>query len=36
MDDLKSFIREVPDFPKPGILYYDIIDAAPRTRWHCG
>jgi adenine phosphoribosyltransferase len=24
MDDLKSFIREVPDFPKPGILYYDI------------
>lgn len=24
MDDLKSYIREVPDFPKPGILYYDI------------
>ncbi len=24
MDDLKSFIREVPDFPKPGILFYDI------------
>lgn len=24
MDDLKTFIREVPDFPKPGILYYDI------------
>ncbi|QDH14918.1 adenine phosphoribosyltransferase [Oecophyllibacter saccharovorans] len=22
--DLKAFIREVPDFPKPGILFYDI------------
>ena len=22
--DLKSFIRTVPDFPKPGILFYDI------------
>ena len=24
MDDLKSLIREIPDFPKPGILFYDI------------
>ena len=24
MDDLKKYIREVPDFPKPGILFYDI------------
>ncbi len=24
MDDLKAYIREVPDFPKQGILYYDI------------
>ena len=24
MIDLKSLIREVPDFPKPGILFYDI------------
>jgi adenine phosphoribosyltransferase len=24
MDDLKSYIREIPDFPKPGILFYDI------------
>ena len=24
MDHLKSKIREVPDFPKPGILFYDI------------
>ena len=24
MDDLKAFIREVPDYPKPGILFYDI------------
>jgi adenine phosphoribosyltransferase len=24
MDDLKKFIREIPDFPKPGILFYDI------------
>jgi adenine phosphoribosyltransferase len=24
MEDLKAFIREVPDFPKPGINFYDI------------
>ena len=24
MDDLKQHIREIPDFPKPGILFYDI------------
>jgi adenine phosphoribosyltransferase len=24
MIELKSLIREVPDFPKPGILFYDI------------
>src|SRR6266853_2090284 len=24
MHDLKTLIREVPDFPKPGILFYDI------------
>jgi adenine phosphoribosyltransferase len=24
MEELKRYIREVPDFPKEGILYYDI------------
>lgn len=24
MENLKRMIREVPDFPKPGILFYDI------------
>ncbi len=24
MDDLKKLIREVPDYPKPGILFYDV------------
>ncbi len=24
MEDLKKLIREVPNFPKPGILFYDI------------
>jgi adenine phosphoribosyltransferase len=24
MEDLKALIREVPDFPKPGINFYDI------------
>jgi len=24
MDDLKKKIRHVPDFPKPGILFYDV------------
>jgi adenine phosphoribosyltransferase len=23
-DDLKKLIREIPDYPKPGILFYDI------------
>ena len=24
MDELKNLIREVPDYPKPGILFYDL------------
>jgi adenine phosphoribosyltransferase len=24
VDDLKKLIREVPDYPKPGILFYDL------------
>ena len=24
MDNLKKLIREVPDYPKPGILFYDL------------
>jgi len=24
MDGLKSLIREIPDYPKPGILFYDL------------
>ena len=24
MDELKKLIREVPDYPKPGVLFYDI------------
>ena len=24
VEDLRALIREVPDFPKPGILFYDI------------
>ncbi|MBL8239183.1 MAG: adenine phosphoribosyltransferase [Bryobacterales bacterium] len=24
MDQIKSLIREIPDWPKPGILFYDI------------
>jgi adenine phosphoribosyltransferase len=24
MDQLKALIREIPDFPKPGILFYDV------------
>lgn len=24
MDDLKNYVRSVPDFPKPGINFYDI------------
>jgi adenine phosphoribosyltransferase len=24
MDDLRKLIREIPDYPKPGILFYDL------------
>ncbi|HLV95250.1 MAG TPA: adenine phosphoribosyltransferase [Candidatus Acidoferrales bacterium] len=24
MDNLKALIREIPDYPKPGILFYDL------------
>ena len=27
MESLRALIREVPDFPKPGILFYDITTA---------
>ena len=35
MMDLKQHIRAIPDFPKPGILFYDIstLLAHPRA-WH--
>ena len=42
MEQLKSKIRHVPDFPKPGILFYDITTllrdpvgfAMRSTAWH--
>jgi len=35
--ELKDFIRDVPDFPKPGILFRDIspLLAAPHALRHC-
>lgn len=30
-DDLKHYIREVADFPKPGILFYDITTLLKQT-----
>jgi adenine phosphoribosyltransferase len=33
MNDLKSLIRDVPDFPRPGIIFRDI---APLLRSHFG
>ena len=36
MTDLKRLIREVPDFPKPGILFYDITTLLKdKHGWHC-
>jgi adenine/guanine phosphoribosyltransferase-like PRPP-binding protein len=28
--DLKSYIRDVPDFPQPGVLFHDVT---PARRW---
>jgi adenine phosphoribosyltransferase len=36
MTDLKSLIREVSDFPKPGILFYDITTLLKdKNGWRC-
>lgn len=33
--DLKNHIRSIPDFPKPGILFYDISTLLANARaWH--
>ena len=33
--DLKDHIRSIPDFPKPGILFYDISTLMAHARaWH--
>ncbi len=33
--DIKDYIRQVPDFPKPGILFYDISTLlAHPAAWH--
>jgi adenine phosphoribosyltransferase len=32
MDQLKALIREVPDFPKPGINFYDITTLLKESR----
>ncbi|HSA79244.1 MAG TPA: adenine phosphoribosyltransferase, partial [Geminicoccaceae bacterium] len=29
--DLKAHIRQIPDFPKPGILFYDISTLLQRS-----
>ena len=35
MDDLKTLIREIPDYPKPGILFYDLTTLLKdRTGFH--
>ena len=31
-DDLRAKIREIPDFPKPGILFYDITTLLKESR----
>ena len=33
--DLKAHIRQIPDFPKPGILFYDISTLLAHAKaWH--
>jgi adenine phosphoribosyltransferase len=36
MSSLKNLIREVPDFPKAGILFYDITTLIKDKRGLCG
>ena len=33
--DFKATIREIPDFPKPGILFYDITTLLKDPRAYC-
>ncbi|MGQ9896638.1 MAG: adenine phosphoribosyltransferase [Acidobacteriota bacterium] len=32
MDELRRLIREIPDFPKPGIIFYDITTLLKDSR----
>ena len=35
MENLKKLIREIPDYPKPGILFYDVTTLLKdRTGFH--
>lgn len=33
--DIASFIRHVPDYPKPGILFYDITPLLASPECSC-
>lgn len=36
MEDLKKLIREIPDYPKPGILFYDLTTLLKdKQGFHC-
>jgi adenine phosphoribosyltransferase len=36
MEDLKKLIREIPDHPKPGILFYDLTTLlSDKQGFHC-
>ena len=36
MNSLKHLVREVPDFPKAGILFYDITTLLKEKNGLCG
>jgi adenine phosphoribosyltransferase len=35
MEEFKKLIREIPDFPKPGILFYDITTLLKDREGYC-
>lgn len=36
MDDIRALIREIPDYPKPGVLFYDITPVLGDARAFAG
>ena len=35
MKKIEEYVRSIPDFPEPGIIFRDITSNCPGCRWTC-